>query len=78
MSEQIDAIISQLMMEFPDRIEQTKKKPAMLGWWVGMIMKKSGGQANPREAIELVKKRLGISSDLPMILVDEIEPRPPG
>ena len=32
----------------------------MLGWFVGQVMKQSGGKANPQSVNELLKKKLGI------------------
>ena len=40
----VDAIIA----ANPDKVEQVKAKPAMLGWFVGQVMKSTGGKANPR------------------------------
>jgi aspartyl-tRNA(Asn)/glutamyl-tRNA(Gln) amidotransferase subunit B len=44
----------------PDKVEQVKAKPAMLGWFVGQVMKQSGGKANPAAVNEMLKKKLGI------------------
>jgi aspartyl-tRNA(Asn)/glutamyl-tRNA(Gln) amidotransferase subunit B len=35
-------------------------KPTMLGWFVGQVMKASGGKANPQAVNAILKKRLGI------------------
>ena len=32
---------------------------AALGWFVGQVMKKTGGRANPRRVNELLRKALG-------------------
>jgi len=42
----------------PDKAEQVKAKPAMLGWFVGQVMKASGGKANPGKVNELLKRKL--------------------
>ncbi len=44
----------------PDKVEAVKDKPAMLGWFVGQVMKETGGKANPQVVNELLKKKLGI------------------
>ena len=44
----------------PDKVEQVKAKPTMLGWFVGQAMKASGGKANPQALNELLRKKLGI------------------
>jgi aspartyl-tRNA(Asn)/glutamyl-tRNA(Gln) amidotransferase subunit B len=41
-------------------VEAVKAKPAMLGWFVGQVMKSTGGKANPQAVNELLKKKLGI------------------
>jgi aspartyl-tRNA(Asn)/glutamyl-tRNA(Gln) amidotransferase subunit B len=52
----VDAIIA----ANPDKVEQVKMKPSMLGWFVGQVMKASGGKANPQAVNAILKKRLGI------------------
>jgi aspartyl-tRNA(Asn)/glutamyl-tRNA(Gln) amidotransferase subunit B len=32
----------------------------MLGWFVGAVMKSTGGKANPAAVNELLKKKLGL------------------
>jgi aspartyl-tRNA(Asn)/glutamyl-tRNA(Gln) amidotransferase subunit B len=32
----------------------------MLGWFVGQVMKTSGGKANPASVSDLLKKKLGV------------------
>jgi alanine-glyoxylate transaminase/serine-glyoxylate transaminase/serine-pyruvate transaminase len=44
----------------PDKVEQAKAKPSMLGWFVGQVMKASGGKANPGTVNEMLKAKLGI------------------
>ena len=52
----VDAIIT----ANPDKVEQVKLKPSMLGWFVGQAMKQSGGKANPQQVSDLLKAKLGI------------------
>jgi aspartyl-tRNA(Asn)/glutamyl-tRNA(Gln) amidotransferase subunit B len=52
----VDAIIA----ANPDKVEQVKLKPSMLGWFVGQVMKESGGKANPAAVNDLLKVKLGI------------------
>jgi aspartyl-tRNA(Asn)/glutamyl-tRNA(Gln) amidotransferase subunit B len=42
------------------KAEQAKAKPALLGWFVGQVMKASGGKANPQTVNALLKTKLGI------------------
>jgi aspartyl-tRNA(Asn)/glutamyl-tRNA(Gln) amidotransferase subunit B len=32
----------------------------MLGWFVGQVMKQTGGKANPQAVSDLLKEKLGI------------------
>ncbi|MGQ0457456.1 MAG: Asp-tRNA(Asn)/Glu-tRNA(Gln) amidotransferase subunit GatB [Hyphomicrobium sp.] len=50
----IDAIIA----ANPDKVEQAKTKPSMLGWFVGQVMKSTGGKANPAAVNDLLKAKL--------------------
>ena len=43
-----------------DKAEQAKAKPGMLGWFVGQVMKATGGKANPQAVSDALKQRLGI------------------
>ena len=52
----VDAVIA----ANPDKVEAVKLKPAMLGWFVGQVMKQSGGKANPAAVNDVLKKKLGI------------------
>ena len=52
----VDAIIA----ANPDKVEQVKVKPTMLGWFVGQAMKQSGGKANPQQVSDMLKAKLGI------------------
>ncbi|MFW6077068.1 MAG: Asp-tRNA(Asn)/Glu-tRNA(Gln) amidotransferase subunit GatB [Hyphomicrobiales bacterium] len=52
----VDAVIA----ANPDKVEQVKAKPAMLGWFVGQVMKASHGKANPRAVNETLRRKLGV------------------
>jgi aspartyl-tRNA(Asn)/glutamyl-tRNA(Gln) amidotransferase subunit B len=52
----VDAIIA----ANPDKVAQVKLKPTMLGWFVGQVMKASGGKANPQAVNAILKAKLGI------------------
>ena len=57
----IEAIIEEIVAAHPDKVEQAKAKPAALGWFVGQVMKASGGKANPQAVNTLLKTKLGLS-----------------
>ncbi len=53
---QLRSIIEGVLGEFPDKVESYRKgKRGLLGFFVGQVMKKTGGKANPK----LVNKILG-------------------
>jgi len=56
----IEAVIAEVIAANPDKVEQLKAKPSMLGWFVGQVMKASGGKANPQAVNALLKGKLGI------------------
>jgi aspartyl-tRNA(Asn)/glutamyl-tRNA(Gln) amidotransferase subunit B len=56
----IEKAIDEIIAKNPDKVEQVKAKPTMLGWFVGQVMKASGGKANPQAVNELLKAKLGL------------------
>ncbi len=56
----IEKIVDEVIAANPDKVEQVKAKPSMLGWFVGQVIKASGGKANPQAVNDLLKKRLGV------------------
>jgi aspartyl-tRNA(Asn)/glutamyl-tRNA(Gln) amidotransferase subunit B len=56
----IETSIDEIIAKNPDKVEQVKAKPTLLGWFVGQVMKASGGKANPQAVNDLLKQKLGI------------------
>jgi aspartyl-tRNA(Asn)/glutamyl-tRNA(Gln) amidotransferase subunit B len=56
----IEKAVDDIMAANPDKVEQVKAKPSMLGWFVGQVMKASGGKANPAAVNEILKRKLGV------------------
>jgi aspartyl-tRNA(Asn)/glutamyl-tRNA(Gln) amidotransferase subunit B len=56
----IEKVIDEVIAANPDKVAQAKEKPSMAGWFVGQIMKASGGKANPGVVNEMLKTKLGI------------------
>ena len=56
----IEKVVDEIIAANPDKVEQVKAKPTMLGWFVGQAMKASGGKANPQALNEILKSKLGI------------------
>jgi aspartyl-tRNA(Asn)/glutamyl-tRNA(Gln) amidotransferase subunit B len=56
----IERVVDDIVAKNPDKVEQAKAKPALIGWFVGQVMKASGGKANPQAVNDLLKSKLGI------------------
>ena len=56
----LEQAIDTIIAAAPDKAAQAKAKPAMLGWFVGQVMKQTGGKANPQTVNDLLKQKLGI------------------
>ncbi len=56
----IKKAIDEIIAANPDKVEQAKAKPTLLGWFVGQVMKATGGKANPQAVNDLLKSKLGI------------------
>jgi aspartyl-tRNA(Asn)/glutamyl-tRNA(Gln) amidotransferase subunit B len=56
----IEKAVDEIIAANPDKVEQAKAKPTLLGWFVGQVMKQTGGKANPQTVNELLKTKLGI------------------
>jgi aspartyl-tRNA(Asn)/glutamyl-tRNA(Gln) amidotransferase subunit B len=56
----IEKLVADIIAANPDKAAQAKAKPAMVGWFVGQVMKSSGGKANPQAVSDLLKAKLGI------------------
>jgi aspartyl-tRNA(Asn)/glutamyl-tRNA(Gln) amidotransferase subunit B len=56
----IEKMVDDIIAGNPDKAAQAKAKPALIGWFVGQVMRASGGRANPQGVNELLKRKLGI------------------
>ncbi len=56
----IEAAVVAIIEANPDKVAQARAKPTMLGWFVGQVMKQTGGKANPQAVNDLLKSKLGI------------------
>jgi len=55
----VDAVIA----ANPDKVAEAKAKPKLAGWFVGQVMKSTGGKANPQAVNAIVNERLGIAGE---------------
>jgi aspartyl-tRNA(Asn)/glutamyl-tRNA(Gln) amidotransferase subunit B len=56
----IEKVVDDIIAANPDKVAQAKAKPTMVGWFVGQVMKSSGGKANPQAVNDLLKSKLGL------------------
>jgi aspartyl-tRNA(Asn)/glutamyl-tRNA(Gln) amidotransferase subunit B len=57
----IENAVDEIVAQNPDKIAAVLAKPSMLGWFVGQVMKSTGGKANPKAVSDLLRKKLGIN-----------------
>jgi aspartyl-tRNA(Asn)/glutamyl-tRNA(Gln) amidotransferase subunit B len=56
----IEPLVEELIAKNRDKAEQARAKPALIGWFVGQVMKASDGKANPKAVNELLRTKLGL------------------
>lgn len=56
----IEQAVDRIIANNPDKVAQVKAKPALFGWFVGQVMKASGGKANPQAVNELLRRKLSL------------------
>lgn len=56
----IEKVVDEIIAANPDKVAQAIAKPQLVGWFVGQVMKSSGGKANPQAVNDLLKSKLGI------------------
>ncbi len=56
----IEKVVDDIVAANPDKVAQAKAKPAAIQWFVGQVMKSTGGKADPKAVNALLKSKLGI------------------
>jgi len=56
----IEKIVDDIVGRNPDKVADAKSNPKAIGWFVGQVMKASGGKANPQAVNDLLRNKLGI------------------
>src|SRR5580700_4070224 len=56
----LEKLVDEIIAMNPDKVGDAKTNPKAIGWFVGQVMKASGGKANPQAVNDLLKQRLGI------------------
>ncbi|WP_146344653.1 Asp-tRNA(Asn)/Glu-tRNA(Gln) amidotransferase subunit GatB [Falsiphaeobacter marinintestinus] len=54
----IEAALDQIIADNPAQVEKAKVNPKLAGWFVGQVMKATGGKANPKAVNQLVAQKL--------------------
>jgi aspartyl-tRNA(Asn)/glutamyl-tRNA(Gln) amidotransferase subunit B len=57
---EIEKIVDDIVAKNADKVADAKTNPKAIGWFVGQVMKASGGKANPQAVNDLLKKRIGL------------------
>ena len=56
----IEAAVDEVIAANPAQVEKAKQNPKLAGWFVGQVMKATGGKANPKAVNEIVAAKLGL------------------
>jgi aspartyl-tRNA(Asn)/glutamyl-tRNA(Gln) amidotransferase subunit B len=56
----IEKVVDEIIGQNPDKVAQAKANPKLAGWFVGQVMKASGGKANPQAVNDLLRRKLGL------------------
>jgi len=56
----IEAAVDKIIADNPAQVEKARINPKLAGWFVGQVMKATGGKANPAAVNEIVSARLGL------------------
>ncbi|WP_423207921.1 Asp-tRNA(Asn)/Glu-tRNA(Gln) amidotransferase subunit GatB [Paracoccus yeei] len=55
----IEKAVDDIIAANPAQVEKAKANPKLAGWFVGQVLKATGGKANPAAVQDLVAKKLG-------------------
>ncbi|MFP4238772.1 MAG: Asp-tRNA(Asn)/Glu-tRNA(Gln) amidotransferase subunit GatB [Rhodosalinus sp.] len=56
----IEAEVDRIIAENPAQVEKARANPKVSGWFVGQVMKATGGKANPKAVNDIVAAKLGL------------------
>ena len=54
----LEKLVDDIIARNPDKVGDAKTNPKAIGWFVGQVMKASGGKANPQSVNDLLKRRI--------------------
>ena len=56
----IEKVVDDIIAANPDKVADAKAKPKAIGWFVGQVMKSSGGKASPQAVNDAAENKLGL------------------
>lgn len=56
----IEKVVDEIIAGNPDKVTDAKSNPKAIGWFVGQVMKSSGGKASPQAVNDILKRKLGL------------------
>ena len=56
----IESAVDEVIAANPAQVEKAKQNPKLAGWFVGQVMKSTGGKANPKAVNDIVAAKLGL------------------
>ena len=56
----LEVLVDQLIADNPGQASAVREKPQAIGWFVGQVMKATGGKANPGAVNQILKAKLGL------------------
>ncbi len=56
----IEKTVDAIIRKNPDKVADAKSNPKAIGWFVGQVMKASGGKASPQVVNDILKNKLGL------------------
>ncbi len=56
----IETAVDEIIAANPAQVEKAKVNPKLAGWFVGQVMKATGGKANPAAVNQIVQAKLGL------------------
>jgi aspartyl-tRNA(Asn)/glutamyl-tRNA(Gln) amidotransferase subunit B len=54
----IEKVVDDIVAKNPDKVADAKSNPKAIGWFVGQVMKSSGGKASPQVVNDILKRKL--------------------
>jgi aspartyl-tRNA(Asn)/glutamyl-tRNA(Gln) amidotransferase subunit B len=60
----IEKVVDEIIAANPKQVEQVQTKPKTLGWFVGQVMRATGGKANPDAVNAILRAKLNVPDEV--------------